>query len=74
LAKSIPVAGKIAMVAALAGMLFGSGAYLFFAPGSEGYELLIAMFKIMWAVFFILYIFNVAYVADRSKNSAESDK
>lgn len=58
--KNVPVFGKIGFLAALIGVLSGGAAYLFFDQDSESYEILISIFKIMWAAWFILYVLTFA--------------
>lgn len=63
--KSIPFVGKIAMLAAISGLLLGVSAFLFFDEGSKMYGVLILFFKIMWGIWFVLYLMAFIVYAGR---------
>ncbi|MEP5229943.1 hypothetical protein [Alcanivorax sp.] len=63
--KSIPVVGKIAMLAAILGLFLGMSAFCFFDAGSKVYGVLILLFKIMWGIWFVLYLMAFIIYASR---------
>ncbi len=63
--KSIPVVGKIAMLAAILGLFLGMSAFCFFGAGSKVYGVLILLFKIMWGIWFVLYLMAFIIYASR---------